>query len=58
MILNYLDRERRIDLPTAVRLTQRGDAETRATLEEVVEAGLVEARGEKKGRTYHLSAPV
>lgn len=58
MILNYLDRERRIDLPTAVRLTQRGDAQTRATLEEVVEAGLVEARGEKKGRTYHLSAPV
>jgi ATP-dependent DNA helicase RecG len=58
MILNHLERERRIDLPTAARLTQRGDAETRATLEEVVEAGLVEARGEKKGRTYHLSAPV
>jgi len=58
MILNYLDRERRIDLPTAARLTQRRDAETRATLEQLVEAALVEARGEKKGRTYHLSAPV
>jgi len=58
MILNYLERERHIDLATAARLTQRGDAETRATLEELVEAGLVEPRGEKKGRTYHLSAAV
>ena len=56
MILNYLERERRIDLRSAGRLTQKGDAETRATLERLVEAGLAEARGEKKGRTYHLSA--
>jgi ATP-dependent DNA helicase RecG len=56
MILNYLERERRIDLPTAARLTQRGEGETRATLERLVEGGLAEAHGEKKGRTYHLSA--
>jgi len=56
LILNHLERERRIDLPTAARLTQRADGETRATLERLVEAGLLEARGEKKGRTYHLSA--
>jgi len=56
MILNYLDRDRRIDLPIAARLTQRGDADTKATIERLVEAGMVEARGEKKGRTYHLSA--
>ncbi len=56
MILNYLERERRIDLPAAARLTQRGEGETRATLERLVEAGLAEARGEKKGRTYHLGA--
>lgn len=56
LILNHLERERLIDLPTAVGLTQRGEGEARASLEHLVEAGLLEARGERRGRTYHLSA--
>ena len=56
LILNHLERERRIDLSTAAGLTQKGEGEARATLERLVEAGLLEARGEKRGRIFHLSA--
>jgi ATP-dependent DNA helicase RecG len=37
---------------------QRTDAETRILLTRMVERGWVEARGERKGRSWHLSAAV
>ena len=40
----------------AARLIQKPEAEARGRLQRLVEAGLVEARGERKGRTWHLSA--
>lgn len=56
LILNALWQERTVDTAEAARLTQKPEAETRATLHRLVEAGLVEERGEKRGRTWHLSA--
>ena len=58
LLLNYLWQERRISTPAAARLIQKTEAEARAVLERLVEHGLVEARGERKGRSYHLSAAV
>ena len=54
--LNRLQYERRVDVSTIGRLTQRGDGHARSVLERLVEGGLVEAKGEKRGRIYHLSA--
>ncbi len=54
--LNRLQYERRVDVSTIGRLTQRGEAHARSVLERLVERGLVEAKGEKRGRVYHLSA--
>jgi len=56
LILAHLWHERNIDALTAARLTQRDEAETRSALENLVETGMVEARGGGKGRTYILSA--
>jgi ATP-dependent DNA helicase RecG len=56
LVLNQLQHERRVDAPAIGRLTQRGEAHARSVLEGLVERGLVEARGEKRGRVYHLSA--
>lgn len=56
LILNALWQERGIDTSAAARLTQKPDSESRAALHRLVEAGLVEERGQKKGRTWHLSA--
>ena len=56
LILNALWRERSLTTPQASRLLQKPEPDARAVLEQLVEAGLVEARGERKGRTYHLSA--
>lgn len=56
LVLNHLWRERRFTAPEAARLIQKSEREARSVLEHLVEAGLVEARGERKGRTYHLSA--
>jgi ATP-dependent DNA helicase RecG len=58
LVLDHLRHERRIDSDLAGRLTQRGIAHGRATLERLNERGLVEARGEKRGRVYHLAASV
>ena len=58
LILNALWQERNVDTAEAARLTQKPETETRATLHRLVEAGLVEERGEKRGRTWHLSAAV
>lgn len=56
LILNCLFFERRIDTPKAAKLIQRNPAEARSLLEQLNERGMVEARGEKRGRVYHLSA--
>lgn len=56
MLLNALFFDRRIDSEHAGKLIQKGAAEARRVLEHLHEMGLVEARGESRGRTYHLSA--
>ena len=56
LILNALWQERSLETGDAAVLTQKPEPETRAALHRLVEAGLVEERGQKKGRTWHLSA--
>lgn len=56
MVLNALFFERRIDSEQAGKLIQKGSAEGRAVLEKLHERGLIEGKGEKKGRVYHMSA--
>ncbi len=56
LILNYLWQERSLTTAETARLTQKAESDARAILERLVETGLVEARGERKGRSYHLSA--
>jgi len=58
LILNALQQERSLTTNAAVRLTQKPVSDTRAALRRLVEAGLVEDRGQRKGRTWHLSAAV
>lgn len=48
--------ERRLTTAAAAGLIQRPEAEARSRLQRLVEAGFVEARGERKGRSWHLSA--
>lgn len=57
-ILSELLRERRATTADLAALTQRTESETRNNLATMVERGWVEARGEGKGRTWHLSASV
>ncbi|AAM71914.1 MAG TPA: AAA family ATPase [Chlorobaculum sp.] len=56
LILNALWQERTLATDAAARLIQKPEADARATFRHLVEAGLVEERGQKKGRTWHLSA--
>jgi len=58
LILNALQQERSLTTNAAARLTQKPVSDTRAALRRLVEAGLVEDRGQRKGRTWHLSAAV
>lgn len=55
-MLNHLWQERQLSTTEVARLIQKPETEARALLQKLVEAGLVEARGERKGRTWHLSA--
>lgn len=55
-VLHEVREERRITSTRASELLQVGVAEARTVLNHLVERGLLEARGERKGRTYHLSA--
>lgn len=57
-VLSELVRERRATTAELAPVLQRTDGETRALLTRMVERGWVEARGERKGRTWHLSAAV
>ncbi len=58
LLLNHLWQERRITASEAAHLIQKNEPDARAVLERLVEHGLIEARGERKGRSYHLSAAV
>lgn len=57
-ILSDLLRERRATTTELAHLLQRTEAETRNHLARMVERGWVEARGQGKGRSWHLSAAV
>lgn len=56
ILLNTLFFQRRAESVLAGKIIQKGTNEGRAVLEKLLERGFVEARGEKKGRIYHLSA--
>jgi ATP-dependent DNA helicase RecG len=58
LILNYLWLERQITTADVARLIQKSEADARSQLQRLVEAGLVESRGARKGRDWHLSATV
>lgn len=57
-VLSELVRERRATTTALAAVLQRTEAETCNYLARMVERGWVEARGEGKGRTWHLSAAV
>jgi ATP-dependent DNA helicase RecG len=56
--LSLLRQERRVDTVRLGRELQRDEDAARNVLERLVEAGLVEAHGVKKGRTYTLGPKV
>ncbi|WP_319579493.1 RNA-binding domain-containing protein [uncultured Methanospirillum sp.] len=58
LILNALHSERRITTAEAGNLTQKGLNSAKATLERLIERGLVQGVGEKGGRHYILSPRV
>lgn len=58
LALHEVRMERRISTARAAELFQVGPPEARLVLNHLVERGLLEARGESKGRTYHLAAGV
>lgn len=58
IILSRLRQERRLKTTDLVASTQKSETQTRAALERLVEAGLVEALGSGRGRSYMLSAKV
>jgi ATP-dependent DNA helicase RecG len=55
-VLTELTRQRRATTAELARLVQRTDPEARQILMRMVERGWVEARGDGKGRSWHLSA--
>ena len=58
IILSRLRYERRLTTVDLKANTQKSEQATRTALEKLVEAGLVEAHGAGRGRTYTLSAKV
>jgi len=58
IILSRLRQERRLTTTDLAENTQKPEASTRATLEKLVEAGLIEAQGTGRGRSFMLSAKV
>jgi len=58
IVLSRLRQERRLTTADLVQSTQKSETATRATLKKLAEAGLVEAQGTGRGRTYILSAKV
>jgi ATP-dependent DNA helicase RecG len=58
IILSRLRHERRLTTADLISDTQKTEQSTRTALEKLAEAGLVEAHGTGRGRTYTLSAKV
>ncbi|NLO91727.1 MAG: winged helix-turn-helix transcriptional regulator [Elusimicrobia bacterium] len=58
MILNLLWVERRIDTARVAGVLQKPESEARSKLQNLVEAGYIEARGVSRGRFFHLSANI
>ena len=58
IVLSRLRRERRMDIQMLASAIQKDDSAARTVIERLMEIGLVEAHGVKKGRTYTLSAKV
>jgi len=58
LILQRVRHARRINAAEAAKITQLSESEARSLLERMVEWGILEARGERRGRFYHLSAAV
>jgi ATP-dependent DNA helicase RecG len=58
IVLSQIRQERRLSVAEAASAIQKDEAVARAVLERLVETGLVEAHGVKRGRTYTLSAKV
>jgi ATP-dependent DNA helicase RecG len=58
IILSSLRHERRLSTSDMTASTQKPEQATRTAIEKLVEAGLVEAHGQGRGRTYTLSAKV
>ena len=56
LVLNRLWIDRQLDAVEAAAVIQKPEPEARSVLRRLVESGLVEPRGEKRGRLYHLSA--
>lgn len=58
LVLGELLRERSVTTRRAGQLTQLPEADIRQLLAVMVESGVLESRGEARGRSYHLSAAV
>lgn len=56
LVLNGLWYSRRMTTEEAAELMQKSERDVLGVLHRLVELGLVEARGERKGRSWHLSA--
>ena len=56
LALHEVRTERRITTERAAELFQVDQSSARVTLNLLVERGLLESRGERKGRTYHMAA--
>ncbi len=55
LIINAIERERLLDVPTAAHLIQRSEVAAKALLERLVERGVLEARRQGRTRAYTLS---
>jgi ATP-dependent DNA helicase RecG len=58
IILNHLFHHRRVTSEECSAVIQRPTSDARAVLERLIEEGVIEAQGERRGRIYHFSAKV
>jgi len=56
LVLNGLWLERDLTVAQVARLIQKSESDAHSVLANLVETGLVESRGVRRGRSYHLSA--
>jgi len=56
LVVNAIDRERRLGVPRAAQLLQKGESAARSVLERLVETGVLEARGERAHRVFRFTA--